>query len=342
MQLDQFTKATTQVALSNIANGRKARTPLIASLFKFTKPSKTTAVELVYDTATGKVLPIGDRANSNNKTAGNTIGKKTRHAKTLSALHVTAFETIDSDEIQDIPEPTNKESLESFNSYVNGEVNAIEEHLEATREFHAMGALNGAVRDTDDSEAYNLFDLFGLTKNELTLLVSELNAEDGLRKRLMAIKSHAKKKLRGKIIKGFLMLCGENAYTEYALSTDTKKDMRNNKLKYVVDGFDDGFNYQNVDFVEYDGGIGERAFLGEHESILIPIIDGLFCITPTPGKGTNHVNKRGQKTYITTEEQDHGVGVELKGQSNYVVYVEVPDALTYITLTPDAEEAEEA
>ncbi len=338
MQLDQFTKAKTQIALSNIANGRKARTPLVKSLFKFTKPSKTTSVELVYDTALGKVLPIGDRANSNAKTTGNTIGKKTRHAKSISALHVTAFETIDSDEVQDIPEPTNKETLENFNTYVNGEVDAMEEHLEATREYHAMGALNGAVKDTDKSEAYNLFTLFGLTKNELPLLASELNAEDGLRETLMAAKSHAKKKLRGKIIKGFVMLCGETAYQEYALCTDAKTDMRNNKLKYVTEGFDDGFNYQNVDFVEYDGGIGDTGFIGADDSILIPVVDGLFCITPTPGKGTNQVNKKGQKTFITTKVLDHDIGVELKAQSNYVVYVEVPDALTYITITPDPAE----
>ncbi len=333
MNLDGFSKSATQIALSNVANKRKSCTPLLSTIFKYTKPARTKSVELVYDSATGKILPIGDRATTNAKNDKNTLGKKTRHSKSLTSLHVTAFQSIDSDEVQDIPEPTNKESLEQFESYVSGEVMAIEEHLEATREFHALGAVMGKVVDTDGRLAYDLYDLFGVTKKPLEFKATDFDAEDGLKLQLHRAKSEIKSKLKGKVIKGFLMLCGADAYEEFAFSVDVKNDTKNNQVKYVMDGFSDGFNYQSIDFVEYDGGIGEINFMKPNEAVLVPIVDGLFCITATPGKGTNHVNKRGQKTYITTKIEDHDAGVELKGQANYVVYSEVPDAVKHITIT---------
>lgn len=332
MELDGFEKANTQIALSNVANGRKATTPLLSSIFKYTKAAKTTTVGLVYDSATGKVLPIGDRATTNEKNNKNTLGKKTRKEIPVNALHITAFGDIDSDEVQDIPEPTNKEKLESFNKYVSGEVDAIEQSLEATREFHALGALMGEVKDIDGTTQYNLHTLMGVTKTPINIDDTKLDEEDGLRLELHRAKSVAKSKLKGRVIKGFIMLCGEVAYEEFAFAKDTKTDVRNNNLKYVTDGFSDGFNYQSIDFVEYDGSIGETSFIGENEAILLPIVDGLYCITPTPGKGTDAINKKGQKTYITSEKLKHNVGVELKGQSNYVAYVEVPDAVQHITV----------
>lgn len=333
MLLDQFTKSKTQIALSNVANGRKATTPLLSTIFKYGKPAKTTAVELVYDSATGKVLPLADRNNSNNKIAGNTQGKKTRHAKTINAMHVTTFAEIDSDEIQDIPEPTSPQTLEQFNKYVQGEVWAMEESLEATREFHAMGSLKGKVKDTDGTVVYDLHQTLGLSAPTVTNITpTKIDEADGFRIFIHDAKARAKAKLKGKVIKGFVALCGANAYKECAFSSDAKEDMATMKLKYVTEGFSDGFNIYNVDFVEYDGGIGEDTFINPDEILLLPIVDGLYKVVPTPGKGTNLVNKKGQKTYITTKELDHNLGAELKGQSNYVVYVEVPDAIQQLTV----------
>lgn len=333
MLLDEFKESTTQIALSNVANKRKSITPLLLTIFKYTKPSKTTAVELVHDTGKGKILPVNERFTTNKKTPENTIGIETRHGKTLTAMHVTGFADISADAVQDIPKPISNDSLESFERYVSGEVDTIEECLEATREYHALGALKGKVVDVDGTTViYDLYDFFKIDKSEATISDLSLKVEDGLRIPLHQMKSKAKSKLKGKIIKGFVMLCGSGAYEEFAFCKDAKTDMRNNELKYVVDGFSDGFNYQSVDFVEYDGGIGDESFIGENEAMLLPIVDGLYCITATPGKGTNYVNKKGQKTYITTKVLDHDAGVELKGQANYVVYVEVPDAIQHVTV----------
>lgn len=337
MELDEFLTDKTQIALSNVANKRKARTPLMNTIFKYTKPSKTTAVGLVYDTATGKILPVSARTASNTKTAANTQGKRTRHEKTLNAMHIPTFAVIDADDIKGIPKLTNPESLETFASYVQGEIDGMEQSLEATREFHALGALNGKVMDQSGSEVYDLYNLFGLTKTTTTILDTELDVEDGLRLVLHRLKSDSKIKLRGSIIKGFVMLCGTTALEEFAFSLDAKTDMRNNQVKYVMDGFSDGFNYQGVDFVEYTGGIGDTDFIGTNEAKLVPIVDGLCNVTVTPGVGTDFVNKKGQKTFITSEMMDHHVGVELKAQSNYLTYLSVPDAVQHIeiTITPE-------
>lgn len=338
MELSNFVKKTTQIALANIANGRKAHTPLIKSLFKLTKGVDTDHVELTYDSALGKILPAAERATSNTKTSGNTIGKKTRSGKILKGVHVTGFIDIDADEILGIPELTDNQSLEQFNEYMKDEVEALEESFEATREYHALGALKGKVLDADGTELYDLWDLFKLTKPAPTQLKqSELEEELALDEKLHDLKSRAKKKFKGKVVKGFVMFCGSSAYKGLAFSADVQGSHKNNQLKHVIDGFSDGFNYQNVDFVEYDGGIGETDFIGENEMLFVPIVDGLFKITPTVGVGTKHINKRGQKTVFTSVIQDHDVGVEVKGQSNYVAYVEVPDAIEELVYSPTTE-----
>lgn len=335
MELVNFSKKKVQIALSNIANGRKAYTPLIRSLFKLTKGVDTTSVELTYDSALGKILPAAERASTNTKTSGNTIGKSSRNAKILKGVHITGFVDIDADEILEVPELTNDKSLVQFNEYMNDEIVALEESFEATREFHALGALKGKVLDSDGTELYDLWKLFDLTKPKPTS-VNQANLEQALYldETLHDLKSKAKKKFKGKIVKGFMMLCGSEAYKAYTFSADVQDSHKNNKLKHVIDGFSDGFNYQNVDFVEYEGGIGETEFIGENDSLFIPIIGGLFKITPTVGVGTQHVNKRGQKTVFTTKILDHDVGVEIKGQSNYVIYVEVPDAISELVYVP--------
>lgn len=337
MKLTNFSKKETVIALSNVASRVDARTPLLKTLFK-TKPGiKGTSVTLAKDSRTGKLLPVGDRSNSNAKGAGNTIAGRERTGYPVNAVHVTAFHTIYAEEIQDVPEIENADTLEDFNSYMAEETADMSEILDSTLEYHCFGALIGAVMDADgQTKVYDLHTIMGTTKVEASPTDAELEAEDKMNDLLEAAKSNAKRKLRGSIIKGYAMFCGPKAYAKYRKNIDVKSGLKNNQVKHVVDGFTDGFNYSSIDFIQYDGGIGGIDFIGEYQSILVPIVDGLFVVQPTSGVGTDMVNKKGMKTYITTKELDHGVGVELKGQKNYVVYCEKPDAVTHINFEEPA------
>lgn len=326
MELNNYDKKTTNIALSNMANKRKPVTPLIKTLFKM--ESSQTPVQLVKDSATGKILPIGDRANSNDKNGKNTIGKRKRTGVMLTPLHVTAFADIDSDEIKDIPEPSGE--LMQFEEYTQGEVNTITDHLDGTLEFHAMGALKGAVKDVDGSTAYDLHHLMGTAKVQKDFTVDIMSHEGALDSALMDVKAVIKKKLKNNVIKGYVMLCSHGALKRFGMSKDAKEAFKNAKLKYVVDGFSDGFNYQSIDFVHYEGEIGDTEFLGENEAMLLPIAD-IYKVVFTPGKGTSMVNKRAQRTYILTKFEDFDTGMTLKGQSNYSIYTEAPDAIIDVT-----------
>ncbi|AUR88210.1 major capsid protein [Vibrio phage 1.111.B._10N.286.45.E6] len=337
MKLTNFKKKEVVIALSNVASRVDSRTPLLKTLFK-TKPGiKGTSVTLTKDSRTGKLLAIGDRANSNNKNAGNTMSGRDRTGYPVNAVHVTAFHTIYAEDIQDVPELENNDALEEFNSYMAEETADMSEVLDSTLEYHCFGALVGAVMDANGTdEVYNLHTIMKTTKVEISPTDAELETEDRMNDLLEAAKSNAKKKLRGSIIKGYAMFCGPKAYAKYRKNIDVKSGLKNNQVKYVVDGFTDGFNYSSIDFIQYDGGIGEVEFIGDYESILVPIVDGLFVVQPTSGVGTDMVNKKGMKTYITTKELDHGIGVELKGQKNYVVYCEKPDSVTHINFEQPA------
>jgi len=337
MKLSNFKKKEVVIALSNVASRVDSRTPLLKTLFK-TKPGiKGTSVTLAKDSRTGKLLAISDRANSNNKNAGNTMSGRDRSGYPVNAVHVTAFHTIYAEDIQDVPELDNAEALEEFNSYMAEETEDMSEVLDSTLEYHCFGALVGAVMDANGTdEVYNLHTIMKTTKVEISPTDAELENEDRMNDLLEAAKSNAKKKLRGSVIKGYAMFCGPKAYAKYRKNIDIKSGLKNNQVKYVVDGFADGFNYSSIDFIQYDGGIGDIEFIGDYESILVPIVDGLFVVQPTSGVGTDMVNKKGMKTYITTKELDHGVGVELKGQKNYVVYCEKPDSVTHINFEQPA------
>mgnify|MGYP003660115029 CR=1 FL=1 len=334
MDLKEVESAQTQVAFSNTVNKKKPITPLIKSLFKYDrKGSKTTAVKVAYSKSSGKILPVGDRSSSNTKNSANSMGARGRDVVSIESVHVTAFATLDSEEVQDLPTISDDNSLETFEDQVQADIDQIHDSLSITLEMHALGALKGQVKDKDGSVLVDLFDKFKIEKATAKVDAKKIvNTKKYSVLELQKMKSKSKEKLKGRMVKGFAMLCGPLAFQAFMIGEDVQNAVNTAKLKYLLDGFEDGFNYQNIDFIEYDGGIGEEELIGESEALLVPIVDGMFQVIPTPGVGSDHVNNKPQKTYITTKVLDHNVGVELKGQSNYLVMSDTPDAVVHITI----------
>ncbi|AXA25913.1 MULTISPECIES: major capsid protein [Pseudomonas] len=296
----------------------------LAELGLFEEEGVTTiTVQVEKDGETLALVPAGERG-----TSGLVVGGSKRILLPFNTVHLPERFAIKADEIQGIRAFGSQTELQAVQDVVNKRLAKARRQLDATHEFHRMGALNGYVLDADGKtvllDIYKRFDIkpveivMDLDKPETEVRVKCVDALDAQEEALGATASS-----------GARALCGKNFWRLLIAHRSVKETYEGTQYAAALraDGRE-AFDFGGITWERYRGKVGGTAFVGDDDARLVPEgVPGL-CITRfAPADYMDTVNTEGLPYYSQLEMMPFKKGVAGEAQSNPLHLVTRPKAI---------------
>ena len=214
---------------------------------------------------------------------------------------------------------------------INDRLEALKKSIEATREWHRIGALRGKILDANGNVLIDLFKEFDVTQKILNIDFS--TATTDVRKSCLDAKRHAESKLSGVRLDGFRALCDPAFFDALTSHPSVEKAYANYQEAQDRIGGDmrKGFRHGDIEFVEYDVTISGQKFIPEGTAQVFPLGDGVFFMNNAPANYNEAVNSVGLPYYSKAEERKMGKGWNLEVQANPLALCMFPAALVQLT-----------
>lgn len=258
---------------------------------------------------------------------------------TLEIPHLPKTTTILPDElnVQAFGEDAAEGTAES--QVINDKLQGLKNDIEATKEFHRVGAISGIILDADGSTViHNLFQLFGVQPKTINIPFSVANTD--VRKLVLDGIRHAQKKLGRAIVREWVAYCSSTYFDALTANPSVEKAFANWQAAEDRLGGDNrsGFTYAGVTWIEYDVEVlnqkGEATkFIADGKARLVPITNDLFATYLGPANYNEAVNTLGLEMYAKAEPRAMGKGWTLEAQSNPLSVCTAPDALVEFSAT---------
>lgn len=258
-----------------------------------------------------------------------------RTALPFKVPHVPYFQTIIADDIQGIRAFGSETELQAMAEHVNDQLIGMKKDHEVTHEYHRIGALKGEILDADGvTVIYNLFTAFGISQT----VVNWYSTDASFAPHVTAVIRLMGNKLGNQTTTKIIALCGD-AYFDaivghetMVLAYDRWRDGEFRRVSHLgpqwLTAAANGFEYQNVLFINYRGQIGDIKFIADNEAYYIPLgIEDLFQEVIAPADFMETVNTKGKKFYARQEPIAFNKGVQLHTQSNVLAMCTRPDVI---------------
>lgn len=252
--------------------------------------------------------------------------------------HLITRSTLLADSIQNVRAFGGGEMLAMDNA-INERLSGMRDNLDATIEYHRMGAIKGVVLDANGSVLFDTFAEFDVSPQSHCL---ELDvATTNVRNQIVAARRKAEARLGSATplqwialsSAGFFDLLVSHASVEafaagWAAASMLREDVR------------DAVSIGGVTFEEYPAKVGNTAFIAEGEAYLIPVgVPGLFITRYAPADYAETVNTLGMPYYAKSEPMSFGRGARMEAQSNPISLCTRPDAIIKLTARKEAAHA---
>lgn len=330
MNLDDLFKVTT---LTDSINKLPAVPGLVGGMGLFAeKGIRTTTVFI--EQRQGRLILVPNQGRNDDSQQ---LGKGQRQGASLSCCHLPLTTQVEPGDIQDVRafggEATDG-GLESQATVINDKLGELKNSIEATREFHRVGALRGKVLDADGATVlHDLYNTFGVVKKSSNVALS--NAATDVRKGCLDAKRHAEKKLGGVLVKGFRALCGSDWFDAFTGHANVKEAFAHYQAAQDRLGGDmrSGFTFGGIEFIEYAVEVSSKAFIPSDIAQVFPVAQGVFVTYNAPANYNEAVNTIGQPYYAKAEPRKMGKGWDIEGQSNPLTLCLYPEALVELKAT---------
>jgi hypothetical protein len=264
------------------------------------------------------------------------VARNPRQAITLTATHLPVADTLLPEDIQNVRafgQEATGAGLEGQAVVIQNKLDALKANLEATREWHRIGALRGQVLDADGSVIYDLYDEFGVTAQTASIPFSV--AATNVLKAVLDAKRGAEAKLGGVLNRGFKAFVGSDFYDALSSHDKVKAAYANWQAAQdrLAGDLRRGFTYGGVEFIEYSGEVGSQKFIPADTAVVFPDAAGVFSTLNAPANYNEAVNTLGQPFYARAEERKLGKGWDLEAQSNPLTLCLYPEAIVTLTAT---------
>jgi len=270
--------------------------------------------------------PRGARGNQNTQNGRKLIPLQSVHLPIEDALHA--------DEIQGVRLFGSESQLETIQAKIAEKLTTMDQSLEATMEWHRIGAVKGKVLDADGTTVlYDLYDIFGVSKlPTISFGLTEANPVSGaLRQKIHYVQRAIEDELGNGSYTGIIAMCGSAFMDKLVSHPEALK---------AYDRWNDGqmlresfarrtFGYAGVLFEEYRGTVAGVKFIGDDDCEFFPVgVPGLFQATFSPANFLSTVNTVGLPKYATSNVKGEEY-VELKAQSNPLHFCTRPRVLIH-------------
>jgi hypothetical protein len=216
-----------------------------------------------------------------------------------------------------------------------------QDDLEATVEFHRIGALKGIVLDADGQTVLmDLFDKFNVKRS-----LWGMNFDDAQAKILLNIRKAQRVSLAqlggvGARVTGWIALCGDDFFdalvghdelVKLYLNTQAAQTLRDGIAPYSV------FPFGGVSWENYRGSVGNVGFVEPEKAYLVPIgVPRLFRHYLAPADYMETVNTLALPYYAKAEIIKFNKGIEMEVQTNPLLLCTRPSVIVQLDMTAES------
>ncbi len=266
----------------------------------------------------------GSRGSANTK-----VQKKIR---SFQVPHLCVYDEVLASDIQNFRDDSGNVVLDAVQKVVESKMKRMKQNLEATIEYHRVGAITGVTLDADGSTViYDWFDEFGLTQTSFPWDFDEDDAKANCSDVIQLIETA----LGGTPFTEVYAICGANFFKNFiAMETverayDKQTDgafFRTQQAQIM--GNEAPFEFGNIKWVQYRGSVGGVNFVPTNECRFFPVgAPGLFLRWNAPADYVEAANTLGQPIYAKQEVQRFGKGIDIEAQSNPLLMCSRPKCL---------------
>lgn len=306
---DAFSMASLTKAI-NTADYQPQR---LAELGLFSEEGITTTSAMIEQKGeTLSLVPAGVRGAPANATAGD-------KAKLIPfpTVHLPDRATILADSVQNLRAFGSETEIETVQSVVNMRLGKMRRKIDATIEYHRMGAIKGQVLDADGTSVLlDLYAAFGVSQQTKNMALTTSTTK--VRTLIVQAKRLAEAALGAQMYRTMRALCSPGFFDAFvghgAVETAFDRFMNGEMLRNDPRG---GFYYGGVYWEEYRGSVGGVDFITDGEAYLVPEgVPDMFVTHYAPADYMETVNTIGLPYYAKQEMMRLNKGVEIEAQSN--------------------------
>lgn len=293
----------------------------------------TAVVEEEYGTIT--LAPTAPRGGVSDPTS-----RDRRKVRSFAVPHIPLVSQVQADEVQNIRGfgMNNRASAEmaSVEMVRDKKLQKMRQRLEATIEYHRMGAIKGVILDSDGlTTVFNLFTEFDVTQStlgmDLDVDATEVTTQIREATRL------SENALGNSVVQGFHAFCGDTFYDTLITHPNVKEWFRNHPEARVYR--DEArayatFWFGGVTWENYRGSVGGVAFVPATKAYLVPLgVPELFIHYMAPADYVETVNTPGEPYYAKSELMPMGKGIKIEAQANPLCLCTKPAAVVELDAT---------
>ncbi len=301
----------------------------IAELKLFSEEGITTTSAVIEKQGNAlSLVPAGVRGAEANSVKG-----EKRQAISIQAVHLPARATILADSVQNVRAFGSEGEVETVQNLVNQRLAKMRRNLDATLEFHRMGAIKGQVLDADGTTVLlDLFTAFGVVQQTKSLVLGTDTTK--VRNKIVEAKRLAETELGGQMYRSMRAFCSASFFDAFVGHPTVEKAydrwMDGELLRADARA---GFFHGGVFWEEYRGSVGGVPFVEDGAAYLVPEgVPDLFVSHFAPADYMETVNTIGLPYYAKQEELRMGKGVDLEAQSNPICLCSRPRAVIKLTV----------
>lgn len=274
-----------------------------------------------------ELVSAADRGQS-----GQIVAGTKREMIPFNAIHLPERATILADEVQNMRAFGQESEVEMVQNVVNQRLAKMRRQLDATLEFHRIGAITGKILDADGTTVLlNLFTAFGITQQTVNCALTTDTTR--VRSKIVDAKRKAEKALGASRVTSWRVLCGSSFFDNLINHPDVKAAYeRWEQGAALRDDMRGGFPFAGVVFEEYRGSVGGTDFVAAGEAYLVPEgVPDLFITRFAPADYVETVGTMGLPVYAKQELMQFGKGIDMESQSNPINLCTRPKAVIKLT-----------
>lgn len=320
--------AFSMVSLTKAINTADHLPQRLAELGLFSEEGITTTSAMIEQRGnTLSLVPAGARG----APADATSGEKSKLIP-FPTVHLPQRATILADSVQNLRSFGSETEIETVGAVVNKRLEKLRRNIDATIEFHRMGAIKGQVLDADGTSVLlDLYTAFGVSQQTQAMALSTTTTK--VRELIIKAKRKAETALGAQVYRGMRAFCSPAFFdafvghesVEAAFDRFMNGEMRRNDPR-------SGFYHGGVYWEEYRGSVGGKDFITDGEAYLVPEgVPDLFVTHYAPADYMETVNTIGLPYYAKQEAMRLNKGVEIEAQSNPLCLNTRPRAIIKLT-----------
>lgn len=278
----------------------------------------------------GVVLVADSPRGDNGPKTGATYERK---GVPMESAHLVLSDAIKSEDIQN-ERAFGTTGLTTVDMMVLKKQARLRRSIEATLEYHRVGAVCGKVMDADGSTVlYDLYKKFGLEENEaenVTWPADVSGKNNALTEQFDDLADRIEAAVGGNVITGIVAIVGAEFWSYLTSNPLTRNayDLWMSRQNAFGDlAKDMPFRYGGIEWIRYNKTVGGTTLVAKDEAHVFPVGPGMLKHYFAPADYIDAVNRPGLKFYSCAEMGRMGKGIDLEVQSNPITLHKFPEAL---------------